>query len=114
MKEKDARLVFIQLFNGGQYFEAHEALEAFWLKEQGKARKFYQGLIQIAAVFVHLQRKNAAGARTMLQKAGANLEPYAPAYLGLDVSGLLQDVNRCVQKRITEYHLKWSPNEFEA
>ncbi|UPT73439.1 MAG: DUF309 domain-containing protein [Elusimicrobiota bacterium] len=33
----------------GEYFEAHEELEAFWMKASGDEKILLQGLIQIAA-----------------------------------------------------------------
>lgn len=37
------------LFDGGRYFEAHEAWEEVWHRERGESRTALQGLIQIAA-----------------------------------------------------------------
>ncbi|HYE77871.1 MAG TPA: DUF309 domain-containing protein, partial [bacterium] len=50
-----AYLEGIRLFNGGCFFEAHEAWESAWLRAEGRERMFYQGLIQAAAAFVKLQ-----------------------------------------------------------
>ena len=33
----------------GKYFDAHEELEAFWMKATGEEKILLQGLIQIAA-----------------------------------------------------------------
>lgn len=33
----------------GRYFDAHEELEAFWLKAEGDEKLLLQGLIQVAA-----------------------------------------------------------------
>jgi hypothetical protein len=38
-----------ELFNRGQFFEAHEEWEKLWLHAHGPRRLFLQGLIQIAA-----------------------------------------------------------------
>jgi predicted metal-dependent hydrolase len=37
------------LFNGGRFFEAHEAWEELWRTQRGAARLPLQGLIQVAA-----------------------------------------------------------------
>ncbi len=50
------------LFNNEEFFEAHEAWEKLWLMEHGRDRVFVQGLIQVAAHFVHLRKGNWSGA----------------------------------------------------
>ncbi len=51
------------LFNRGEYWLAHEALETVWrsiIKESEEAR-VWQGLIQAAAALLHRQRGNRHG-----------------------------------------------------
>ena len=40
----------------GRYFDAHEELEAFWMKATGGEKTLLQGLIQIAAGLHRLKR----------------------------------------------------------
>lgn len=77
---------FVERFNRGHYWESHEVLEGPW-RAGGSA--FYKGLILYASAFVHLQNANAHGVRAQLAKAVEHLTPYAPAYLGIDVTGVL-------------------------
>jgi|SRR5713101_7859042 len=52
-----------RLFNAGEYWLAHEALETVWrsiIKESDEAR-VWQGLIQAAAAMLHRQRGNRHG-----------------------------------------------------
>lgn len=100
---------FIRLFNAGQYFEAHAALEVLWKAEQGADRKFFQGMIQIAAVFVHLQRRNMTGARILYEKARLNLEGYGPVFRGVPVPELLQAVAGCLDRQDAACPFKLSP-----
>ncbi|MBI3557333.1 MAG: DUF309 domain-containing protein [Deltaproteobacteria bacterium] len=51
-----------ELFNEEEFFEAHEVWEELWLVEHGRDRVFVQGLIQVAAHFVHLRKGNWSGA----------------------------------------------------
>ena len=45
----------IDLFNRGEYFDAHEAWEGVWFRAQDAREKlFYQGLIMAAGAFVHV------------------------------------------------------------
>ncbi len=43
----------------GRYFDAHEELEAFWMKAAGDEKILLQGLIQIAAGLHRLKRDPA-------------------------------------------------------
>ncbi|MEK7748740.1 MAG: DUF309 domain-containing protein [Bacteroidota bacterium] len=54
----------IELFNRGQFWEAHEAWEQIWWEREEEGRIFFQGIIQAAAAF-HLVFENPrpAGAR---------------------------------------------------
>lgn len=83
----------IELFNGGRFFEAHEAWEEIWRSTAPEPRDLFQGLIQTAAAlhqFLDLHRLE--GPRRTLAKARRRLEPYLPEALGIDISDLLKQV----------------------
>jgi len=84
----------VRQFNAGDYFECHETLEELWLGERGELRHLYQGILQIGVGLLHLQRGNAAGARSLLQRGAGLVEPFAPVACGLDLSRLLAASNR--------------------
>ena len=90
--EKDGLAEAVDLFNGGRYFEAHEALERLWLVAEGPDREFYQGVLQVAVGLHHEARGNRRGAESMLGKGVARLAPLTPSRLGVDVARLLDDV----------------------
>ena len=79
---------FIELFNAGDYFEAHEALETLWLVTRDERRDFYQGLIQAAAAFLKLQQHKPEPATRLAARALTRLERYAGSFEGLDRSSL--------------------------
>ena len=79
----------IRLFNAGQYFEAHEALEAVWLKATGERKRFQHGLIQVAAAFHHYMRGNPAGFRSLLEKGCAKLAPFGTKFEGIDLAAFM-------------------------
>lgn len=79
----------VALFNGLRYWHAHEAWETLWRAASEEDRDFYQGLIQVAAGLLHLQRRNARGARNKLAEGLAKLAKYEPAHRGLVVSELV-------------------------
>jgi predicted metal-dependent hydrolase len=80
----------------GEPFEAHELLEPAWMGTDDLAeRALHQGLIKVAAAYVHAGRgnppgitKNLAGARRHLALAG----PAAAAW-GVDLGALIADVD---------------------
>jgi uncharacterized protein len=69
----------IAAYDRGDFFEAHEILEPAWMGTADIAeRELYQGLIKLAAAFVHAVRgnprgiaRNLAGARERLAAAAA-------------------------------------------
>ena len=85
-------LEFIELFNEERFWHSHEALELAW-RENGST--FYKGLIIFASAFVHVQRGNPVGVRKQMAKALRYLGPYAPSYLGLEVTALLRHADFC-------------------
>ena len=90
---------FWHLFNAEKFFEAHEVLETLWLKTKGPERDFYQGLIQIAAAFVHIQKGTPDGARQLLKKASEKLEKFQPIFLDLEIKVFLRRVQLTLDSR---------------
>jgi hypothetical protein len=79
----------VALFNGLRYWHAHEAWETLWRAAEEEDRDFYQGLIMVAAGLLHLQRRNARGARNKLDEGLAKLKKYEPVHRGLVVTELV-------------------------
>jgi predicted metal-dependent hydrolase len=97
LAEEDARRLFEQGigdFNGVRYWHAHEAWETLWRAADDDERDFYQGLIQVAAGLLHLQRRNARGARNKLREGIAKLRPYLPTHRGIIINELLGKLSR--------------------
>jgi uncharacterized protein len=79
----------VALFNGVRYWHAHEAWEELWRAAPDEDRDFYQGLIQVAAGLLHLQRRNARGARNKLREGLERLRAYQPTHQGIFVNELV-------------------------
>jgi hypothetical protein len=79
----------IDLYNAGHYWNAHEAWEEVWLESERGVRHFYQGLIQVAAGFVHVTRNRYPGAVKLLGDGIAKLDRYGPAYRGVDLAAFV-------------------------
>ncbi len=84
----------VDAYERGDYFLAHELLEPAWMGTDDTAeRELYQGLIKLAAAFVHGVRgnprgiaKNLDGARNRLSAAAGGRTARA---CGIDIAGLL-------------------------
>jgi predicted metal-dependent hydrolase len=80
----------------GDFFAAHEALEPAWMGTDDLAeRALHQGLIKVAAAYVHAVRRNPAGIAKNLAGARRHLAhavEAGPAW-GVDVADLLAAVD---------------------
>jgi hypothetical protein len=86
-------LAGIEQYNGGYYFEAHETWEELWLRSPWPFRHFLQGLIQVAAAFVHLMRHEYPGTIRLLDEGLAKLDG-ASITMGVDAKRLVADALR--------------------
>jgi hypothetical protein len=94
LKLKDA----ISLFNRREYFECHEALEEIWHEADGEEKTFYESLIRFATGFhLRLHRRNRQGAINLLTQGLMKIETYRPAYLGINVARLYDDISAHVE-----------------
>jgi hypothetical protein len=86
----------LALYAAGEPFEAHEALEPAWMGTDDLAeRALHQGLIKVAAAYVHAARGNPAGVAKNLTGARRHLALAVSAGVawGVDVPALLADVD---------------------
>jgi predicted metal-dependent hydrolase len=88
----------VALFNSVRYWHAHEAWETIWRSAADEERDFYQGLIQVAAGLLHLERRNARGARNKLAEGIAKLQGYQPAHRGIFVNELVGRSERILRE----------------
>ncbi len=85
----------IQYFNDCDFFEAHETWEELWTEYRGSARRFYQGLIQVAVALHHFGNGNIRGAKKVYLSSLAYLQDFRPTYNGLDLDAFLAQYERC-------------------
>jgi predicted metal-dependent hydrolase len=88
----------LEAYDRGDFFETHELLEPAWMGTDDPAeRALHQGLIKLAAAFVHGVRGNPTGIAKNLAGARAHLATAigsAPATAsGLDVPALIAAVD---------------------
>ena len=81
----------IELFNKGEYYEAHEPLEAAWMKTESPERDLYQGILQIGLAYYQITRGNYRGALKMFRRGFRNLNSLGDNLLGIDIAQLQED-----------------------
>ncbi|NTW49717.1 MAG: DUF309 domain-containing protein [Chlorobiales bacterium] len=88
----EAFLKGVEEYNKEFFYESHDTWEEIWHEVRGPDRLFLQGLIHLAVGLFHFSNRNWKGARSQLQKCLKKLEPYEPAYLGLNTSELRRHI----------------------
>lgn len=78
----------IDLFNRGEFFDAHEVLEDVWRPAPDEEKKFLQGLIQVAVGLHHYSTGNKVGARSLLARADRNISSYPKGLQGVKLAAL--------------------------
>jgi predicted metal-dependent hydrolase len=87
----------LELMRAGAYFEAHEELELAWRAAAPAERDFFQGLVHVTVAWYQAGRQNRVGCTRQLEKAARRLGPFAPTHRGVDVAGVLEQVERARQ-----------------
>ena len=116
----------LRLFNAGEYFEAHEALEDAWNAEKGAVRNLYRGILQIAVVYLHITRRNYNGAIKVYARSQKWLKDWPEVCRGIQVGKLRRDaemvitqIKRLGIEKISEFDnailqsVQWSENQPE-
>jgi uncharacterized protein len=83
----------IQLFNRGEFFEAHEALEDVWRAASAEEKKFLQGLVQLAVAFHHYSTGNRVGMRSVLDRGIKNLSGQIEGFCGVTLGPLMHSLD---------------------
>ena len=96
--EREAALdAGIEAYRRGDFFEAHELLEPAWMGTADPLeRDLHQGLIKLAAAFVHAVRGNPLGIEKNLRGARERLAGVAArggSLSGIDVRRLVDEID---------------------
>lgn len=87
----------IELFNHGEYFDAHEVWEDPWRATRGTERIFYQALIQAAVALEHLRRNNPKSAATVWRNCQSKFLAVPDFFMGVDIRSFLLEVETALQ-----------------
>jgi hypothetical protein len=103
----------VAAWDRGDWFETHELLEPAWMGTADPLeRDLYQGLIKLAAAYVHAARGNAAGMTKNLLGADARLRRVAAArdlMEGIAVRRLVEDIGRRLPQTEEARNLRLQP-----
>ena len=106
----------IRLFNEGEYYECHEAIEHEWHAETRPIRRLYQGILQIGVGFLHAQRGNHTGALLLLSDGIGKTVEFAPVCLGIDTGRLAAESQAALERlrelgpeRVSEFDFAAAP-----
>jgi predicted metal-dependent hydrolase len=85
----------IEQFNRREFYACHDSIELVWVDEPWDVRLMYQGILQISVAFYQVQQGNRPGMVKMMARGKGKLLPFLPACQGIDLEGLLAEVERC-------------------
>lgn len=95
-KEESIKLAR-ELFNNEKYWRTHEVLESTWKHTQGSERELLNGIILVAAAFVHYQKGELAICISIMKRALVKLKNSYGNYHDLDIDSLKRKVTNIVK-----------------
>lgn len=90
----------LELFNQGEYYKCHDALEEAWKQDSSPGRELYRGILQVGIAYYQIQRGNYRGAVKMLLRVRQWLDPLPAWCRGIHVAKLRQEA-AVVQEALT-------------
>ena len=84
----------LELARAGRNFDAHEAFELAWRACDDDERDFFQGLVHVVVSAYQAGRDRPVAAERQRLKAIRRLTHFTPSHRGIDVSGLLEALER--------------------
>lgn len=73
-------------FNNERFWECHEVLESVWKKTCEGEKDLVQGIILVAAAFVHYQKNENEICLSIMNRAMGNLKSATGIYYGINVN----------------------------
>lgn len=88
----------IQLFNEGDFWGAHEALEEAWIEESKPVRALYKAILQAGVFYLQIERVNLRGAYKMHKRCLVWLTPWPDHCCTIDVGQLKIDLQNVLDR----------------
>lgn len=86
----------VQLFNDERYWEAHEALEYVWKNATGTEKEILNGIILVAAAFVHDEKDEQDVSISILHRAKRKLDRTGDKYYGINTSKIVEALSEII------------------
>jgi uncharacterized protein len=90
----------VELFNDEKYWGAHEALEGVWKGASGDEKSILNGIILVAAAFVHDEKNEPEICLSILQRARKKLENISGTYCKIDVDRIADLISEIITSGI--------------
>jgi uncharacterized protein len=97
LKIQESLILAKKLFNEEKYWITHEVLEGVWKKAYGDEKDLLNGLILVAAAFVHYQKNEKDIALSIMRRALKKLVAANEKYFGIDVVSIKSQVSEMVK-----------------
>jgi len=89
----------IQLFNEEKYWWSHEVLEGIWKIASGSEKELLNGLILVAAAFVHDQKNEKEISLSILQRALIKLFSSSGTYYAINVDIIKEKIKNIIENK---------------
>jgi predicted metal-dependent hydrolase len=97
LKIEESLILAKKFFNEEKYWITHELLEGVWKKAYGDEKDLLNGLILVAAAFVHYQKNEKDIALSIMRRALKKLTTVNEKYFGIDVVSIKSQVSEMVK-----------------
>lgn len=86
----------IDLFNNERFWRCHEVLEDIWKRSEGEEKKLLNGVILVAAAFVHFQKGEDEICVGILRRAYDKIRSCSGKYHGINLDLLLENLKKII------------------
>jgi len=99
MEKEEALKDAISYFNSERFWECHEVLEGVWKKTYYEEKDLVQGIILVAAAFVHYQKNENEICLSIMNRATEKLVNATEKYHGIDVIEFKRKIAQIIKSR---------------
>src|ERR687889_771578 len=96
MEKDEAIMRAVELFNDERYWEAHEALESVWKNATGTEKEILNGIILVAAAFVHDEKNETDVCIAILLRARKKFHRAKGKYHGIDTNRIADMISEII------------------
>ena len=97
MEKEEAIKYARNLFNIEKYWQAHEILESVWKNSHDGEKDLLNGIILIAAAFVHDEKAESFICISILKRAMKKLANASGVYFGIDLDEIKDRMSKIIQ-----------------